>query len=175
MKKYIFVFIFFLFIFFCFFIFIKINDKSDFPINISNKNICANDGMTIIEYKGPKAQIIWKDGSISFYCEVREAFFEWTNFIKRKRIKKFYVQDFSFIKWGSYTNNWVEACKVVYVIDSIKYGAMGISYVPFTDIIYANLFVDKYQGIIINFDDIIIDVLDKSNEFFKDRILKSCS
>ncbi|QQG46859.1 MAG: nitrous oxide reductase accessory protein NosL [Candidatus Azosocius agrarius] len=171
MKKYIVLFL----LFISFFVYIKKNEIDSFPVNLSNQNVCSNDGMIIVDYKGPKAQIVWKDGTISFYCDVKEAFFEWIDLVKRKRIKKFFVQDFSSVKWGSYTNNWIEAHKVVYIIDSLKYGAMGISYVPFSDIIYANLFLNKYGGVIVNFDDIIKEVLIKSNEILEDRMINICT
>lgn len=174
MKKLIFLF----FLFFVFFlIYFKMNNvKNEFlPVNLLSEHVCSNDGMTIVDYKGPKAQIIWEDGSISFYCEVRESFFVWLDPIKRKKIKSFFVQDFSFIKWGSYLSNWVDASVVFYVIDSSKYGAMGVSYVPFTDIICAELFFTKYGGVIVNFNDITIDILEKSNEILQDRMINFCN
>ena len=34
--------------------------------------------------------------------------------------------------------------------------------------------MNKYGGIIVNFEDIILDVLDKSNEILKDRMINYC-
>ena len=168
-KKYV-----FLFFIIVILIFLKHEYNFVAPIILSSKHICANDGMIVIDFKGPKAQILWRDGSVSFYCEVREAFYEWNDIIKRQRIRKFFVQDFSSVKWGSYVGNWTEACKAVYVIDSFKYGSIGISYIPFSDIVYANLFLNKYHGILVNFNDISIDLLDKSNDLLKDRMIDLC-
>ncbi|HIH2762311.1 MAG TPA: nitrous oxide reductase accessory protein NosL, partial [Candidatus Azoamicus sp.] len=63
------------------------------PININKNHICACDSMILIDYNGPKAQIIWKDGNRSYYCEVREIFYEINDKIKKKQIKKIFVQD----------------------------------------------------------------------------------
>ena len=164
-----------IFLFFLVVIFYFINNKKEYyPIDLSSKCVCSNDGMSVVDYKGPKAQIIWNNGTRSFYCEVREAFYEWVDPLKKKNIKYFYVQDFSYMKWGSYFSNWVLASNTFYVIDSKKYGAMGISYVPFVDVIYADLFVKKYGGINVHFNDITLDVLEKSNDLTQDRVINVC-
>ncbi len=119
-------------------------ESKSIPLNINKKHMCALDSMVIINYKGPKAQILWKDDSRSYYCEVREAFYESTNKIKNQRIKAFFVQDFSNLSWDSYVDQWMLANDAIYVIDSNKDGAMGISYVPFSNIKCAKEFLNKY-------------------------------
>ena len=105
----------------------KSNNEMVVPINLNKNHICANDSMIIIDYKGPKAQIIWKDNTRSFYCEVREAFYESTDKIKSRNIKSFYVQDFSNLEWDSYNDKWTTAENMYYVIDSEMDGAMGLT------------------------------------------------
>ncbi|HIH2763601.1 MAG TPA: nitrous oxide reductase accessory protein NosL [Candidatus Azoamicus sp.] len=59
-------------------------EKDILPININKTHICACDSMIIIYYNGPKAQIVWVDNSRSYYCEVREIFYEINDKIKKK-------------------------------------------------------------------------------------------
>lgn len=162
---YIFLLLFCLFSFECF----SKYDKAIFPENLNRTHSCTSDGMVIIDYKGPKAQILWKDGSRTFYCEVREAFFERTDIIKKKQIIAVFVQDFSFLEWGSYRDKWVLAEDAYYVIDSKKNGAMGITYVPFLDYNEANLFKNEFGGMILKFEEINIDVLSSSDMLLKER------
>ena len=126
--------------------------------------------MILIHYNGPKGQIVWKDNSRSYYCEVREVFYEINDPIKKKMIQHIFVQDFSNLKWGAYTNNWIKAEIANYVIDSNKNGAMGVTYVPFKDINSAENFKKKYGGKIMLFKDIDKNVVTSSNELLKKRM-----
>ena len=127
--------------------------------------------MIIVNYNGPKAQIIWKDGKRSFYCEVREAFYEYLDKVRGKQILFFYVQDFSNIEWGSYVDKWILASDAFYVIDSKKDGAMGLTYVPFSDYAFASKFLNLYGGKIVKFCDINSDVLSSSSRLLKNRFI----
>lgn len=166
-----------LFLFFCivcvfsFFLFFKSSDEDVYPVNLNKSHICACDGMILINYNGPKAQILWKDGSRSFYCEVKEAFYDYLDSIKSKRIKAFFVQDFSYLDWGSYIDKWILAKEVVYVIDSSKDGAMGITYVPFSKLDYANKFFLLYGGKMVKFDEIDLNILSISSALLKNRLI----
>lgn len=150
----------------------KEKNKADIlPININKYHICACDSMIILDYNGPKAQIIWKDKSRSYYCEVREIFYEINNKTKNKMINKIFVQDFSNLQWGSYIDKWIEAENAYYVIDSNKDGAMGVTYVPFSNIESAKNFIKEYEGLLLNFNQIDTNVLTLSNELLKKRMI----
>lgn len=152
------------------FFFFKKDDIKLSPVNLSKSQMCASDAMIIFNYSGPKAQILWKNGTRSFYCEAREAFYESTNNLQSKQIKAFYVQDFSGLKWGSYVDKWMLAKDALYVIDSSQDGAMGVTYVPFSDKNFANEFLNLHGGKLLKFEDINLDVLSGSNELLKQRI-----
>lgn len=165
MKK---IFIFILIIIFCIFIYkLQKKETSYEPINLNKNHICASDEMIIINYNGPKAQIIWKDGSRSFYCEVREAFYESLDKVRSKFISNFYVQDFSNIEWGSYTDKWVPAKDSYFVVNSQKLGAMGLSYVPFSDIECAKKFKNENGGDLLSFKDISKETILKTVEILE--------
>ena len=161
------------FIFLFFIIFFTFNH--DKKINIEAKNldancICSSDGMIIIDYSGPKGQILWNDGSRTFYCEAREGFYELFDVLNSKKILAFFVQDFSNVNWGSYVDKWINSKDAIFVIDSSINGAMGVSYVPFSSIDAALNFKNIFGGNILNFSDINLDILIKTNELIKDRI-----
>lgn len=160
----------FFLIFILFFLFKKESYDIN-PLNLTKNEICASDSMIIVNYNGPKAQILWKDGSRSFYCEVREAFHESLNKIRGKQISSFYVQDFSGIAWGSYIDRWILASEAFYVIDSRKDGAMGLTYVPFGNYDSANDFFKLYGGKIIKFIDIDDKVIAHSSKLLKNRVI----
>jgi len=134
------------------------------PINLTNRHECVIDKMVLIDYNGPKAQIIWKNNKIFFYCEVREAIEQYMNKDNINTIDRVYVQDFSNLSWGSYRDGWVNIRKVVFVIDSKRYGAMGISYVPFMDENSAKLFHKENGGLILKLCQINNEVLYNSEK-----------
>ena len=91
--------------------------------------------------------------------------------MQKKKIKFFFVQDFSRLSWGSYINNWILAKESFFVIDSDKNGSMGITYVPFSDYNNAVAFQFIYGGDIVFFSQISLKNLIKSNELLKNRLL----
>ena len=150
---------------------LKSNNIEIKPINLDRNNMCASDAMIIVHYNGPKAQILWKDGTRSFYCEAREAFYELLDKIQNKRILACYVQDFSNLEWGSYIDKWILASEAYYVIDSSKDGAMGLTYVPFSDIKFAKMFLQTYGGKLLKFDEIDANTLTDSANLLKNRMI----
>lgn len=172
MRKFLYVLFFILVIILSFFSSTSKKIENVVPLNLNKNHECVVDSMIIINYNGPKAQILWHNGKRSFYCEVKEAFYEKLDNVKSKQIVAFYVQDFSNLKWGSYINNWILADKAVYVIDSSKDGAMGITYVPFTDYAEASKFLNLYGGKLVKFDDINLDTLFFSSSLMKNRLIQ---
>lgn len=170
MRIFYFLFLIFIFIFSLYFF---LNKKTNIviPHNLSKNEICASDSMIIVNYNGPKAQVLWKNGKRSFYCEVRESFYDVLDKVKEKQVLAFYVQDFSNIEWGSYFDKWILASEAVYVIDSSKDGAMGLTYVPFSDYNAAVKFFNLYGGKIIKFSDLNLNVLSQSSKLLKDRLI----
>ncbi len=151
--------------------FLKKDDYEVKPVCLNKEHMCASDAMIILNYHGPKGQILWKNGSRSFYCEVREAFYDKFDMVNSKRIKAFFVQDFSGLEWGSYADKWILANDAYYVIDSKKDGAMGLTYVPFSDLKCAENFLKMYGGILLKFSEINLNTLSSSSILLKDRLI----
>jgi copper chaperone NosL len=132
------------------------------PIELTQEATCDADGMMIMEFDGPKAQILWENGERSFFCEAREAFEFWTNPIQRNRIRAFYLQDFGGVGWGSYPDRWILAQDATFVIGSKKLGAMGISYVSFAKPSDARIFQLEHGGRSLLLEEITPEVFESS-------------
>lgn len=164
--------IFFVFLVSIFFVFkyFSFDDNSNIgPVNLTTQT-CSIDEMILMEWNGPKAQILWKNNKRTFYCDVKEIFYEVLNDVSKGRIKFIYVQDFSNLSWGAYPDKWIKAEDAFFVIDSFKKGAMNLSYVPFSDKKSAELFILENSGILLKFNDINMDVFNSS---YKKNMLRN--
>jgi thiamine biosynthesis lipoprotein len=142
------------------------------PQTLSVAEVCAADGMILRDHAGPKAQILWRDGRRTFYCEAREAFAEQLNRIRSKRIVAFYVQDFADRAWASYPDHWIRAKDAVFVIGSEKRGAMGSSYVSFLDPAHADAFVAQYGGRQLRLDEFTPEVYAAAQQAHIERLIE---
>jgi thiamine biosynthesis lipoprotein len=139
-------------------------------VALTGAEACAADGMFLRDYEGPKAQILWRDGERTFYCEAREAFAEWLDGIRRNRIVAFYVQDLADQPWGHYPDRWIPAEEAVFVIASDQRGAMGSSFVSFLDRAHADAFVAKHGGRQLRLEEITSDVYAESQRAQLDQL-----
>jgi thiamine biosynthesis lipoprotein len=142
------------------------------PQALTGAEVCAIDGMILRDYDGPKAQILWRDGRRTFYCEAREAFAEWSDRIRRKRILELYVQDFADRPWGNYSDHWIRAQDAVFVIESEKHGAMGSSFVSFLDPADADAFSAEHGGRQLRLLGITPDVYAVSQQIHLERLIE---
>lgn len=138
------------------------NQPAATAIDLTSDATCASDGMMLMEFEGPKAQILWKNGERSYFCEAREAFEFWTNPIERNRMDGFFVQDFGGIEWGAYPDRWIRAQDATYVIGSNKLGAMGITYVSFSKPSAASSFQLRHGGRSLLLEEITLTVFESS-------------
>ena len=142
------------------------------PKELTGAEVCAVDGMILRDYDGPKAQILWRDGRRTFYCEAREVFAEWSDRIRRKRILEFYVQDFADRPWDHYSGHWIRAQDAVFVIESEMRGAMGSSFVSFRDPAHAVAFSALHGGRVLRLDEITPDVYAASEHTHLERMIE---
>lgn len=142
------------------------------PQILTGAEMCAADGMILRNYDGPKAQILWRDGQRTFYCEAREAFAIWLDRIQRKRIVEFYVQDFADRPWGNYSDHWIRAQDAIFVIESKQHGAMGSSFVSFLDPVDANVFSIEHGGRQLRLSKITSDVYAASQQTHLERLIE---
>ncbi len=138
-------------------------------IDLTRKSACALDGMILMDYSGPKAQILWKDGKRTYYCDTTEGFSVWLDPIQQERIKAFYVQNYDNAPWDAYKGRWVDAKDPWYVINSKKLGAMGVSYIPFLQKKDAISFQKKYGGKLLQFKQITATVLANTEKLSREQ------
>jgi copper chaperone NosL len=89
----------------------------------SDDAACALDGMSLKDYPGPKAQIVFKDGRIDYFCSLSELFEVLFGEDGQRGIGASYVQDMGKADWNKPRGHWIEARNAFYVIDSRAQGA----------------------------------------------------
>jgi thiamine biosynthesis lipoprotein len=153
----------------------KTDERETAAKALTGAEVCAADGMILRDYDGPKAQILWKDGRRTFYCEAREAFALWLDRIRSKQILAFYVQDFADRPWGNYKDHWILAQDAIFVIESERQGAMGSSFVSFRDSAHADAFSAEQGGRQLRLAEITPDVYAASQQTHLERLIEGDS
>lgn len=87
--------------------------------------VCALDGMSIKDYPGPKAQVVFKDGRIDYFCTLAELFEVLFGDDGRHAVGASYVQDMGQADWNKPRGHWIAAGTAFYVLESRAQGAMG--------------------------------------------------
>lgn len=112
--------------------------------------------MTVLNHKGPKGQIILSDNKLLWFTSVRDTIAFTLSPEEPKNIAAIYVNDMSDANWDNPgTDNWIEARKAWYVLNSKRSGGMGAAEtVPFSTKESAGLFVNKEGGEVYSFSEI---------------------
>ena len=93
--------------------------------------VCALDGMSLHDYPGPKAQIVFKGGHIDYFCSLGELLEVLSSGDGRHRIGAAYVQDMGKADWHKPRGHWIDARHAFYVTGSRAQGAMGSTVATF--------------------------------------------
>jgi len=129
------------------------------PIELTRATACALDGMLLLDFPGPKAQIHYTQGPTDFFCDTVEMFSIYLRPEQQKRVRALYVQDMGRADWNSPTDNWIDAKTAFYVQGSNKRGSMGPTLVSFALEEQAKAFVGKNGGKIYRFTEITPDMV----------------
>lgn len=123
------------------------SETASSPAEISDSTTCALDGMTLIDYPGPKAQIHYEgDKEPMFFCDTIEMFSLYLKPEQIKKIKALYVQDMSKTQWDAPRGAWMDARNAFYVVGSKKHGSMGPTMGSFSEKSDAEAFVIEHGG-----------------------------
>ena len=142
------------------------------PHPLTRQAVSVVDGMILLDYPGPKGQVLKKNGTTDYFCDLPE-FINAIHDPERPRgHAQAYVQAFDGREWGSYTDGWVEASRPVYVIGSDRMGAMGPTLVPFLDMDAAKAFTDKHGGRILRFAELTPEVMAEHARMSRDMLRK---
>lgn len=139
-------------------------DKGPPPVDEGAKDLTraatsVEDGMILLDYPGPKAQLSRRDGTVEYYCDTSGLLVALHDPDRAPGIAKAYVRNFDDREWGSYADGWITASSAVYVIGGRRMGAMGPTLVPFLHRAKADAFAAKNGGHVLAFNEITPQVM----------------
>lgn len=119
---------------------------------------CVLDGLRLIDYPGPKAQIHFAGREHpDFFCDTVEMFHVHLNTRDRDSIRALFVQDIGAGGWRPATGHWIDARHAWYVGGSKRLGPMGPTLASFSAAADAERFAAEYGGEVLRFNDIDAD------------------
>ncbi|RSZ56364.1 nitrous oxide reductase accessory protein NosL [Massilia atriviolacea] len=121
---------------------------------------CALDGMVLLDFPGPKAQIQYAEGKADFYCDLMELFTVVLQPEHRRRIAGVFVQDMGKTAWDKPSGAWIAARDALYVVGSKKQGSMGPTFASFSDPAQAAAFAKTEGGKVLPYSQITVAMLD---------------
>lgn len=121
---------------------------------------CALDGMTLADYPGPKAQIVYADGTRDFFCDTVEMFAMLLKPENRRRVTAVYTQDMAKTEWRHPQGAWIDARSAVYVVGSTQRGSMGPTFAAFAARPAAEAFARENGGKVHAFAEITPEMAD---------------
>lgn len=123
---------------------------------------CALDGMVLVDYPGPKAQMHFAEGAPEFFCDVTELFAMVLAPEQRRPVKAMFVQDMGKADWAQPQGHWIDAKAAYYVVGSKKHGSMGETFGTFAAEQDAQAFAQKEGGAVKRFEQITLEMVDKN-------------
>lgn len=136
--------------------------KPAVPLEIAGDTACALDGMVLLDFPGPKAQIHYDQGAPDFFCDTREMFSILLRPEQKKRIVAIYTQDMGKADWNHPVSQWIDAKSAFYVIGSPRRGSMGPTVPSFALEADARKFAEQYGGKVLPFAQVTLDMVDLS-------------
>ncbi len=136
---------------------------SDTPVQAVEPNrssMCALDGMLLVDYPGPKGQILYNDGEREFYCDTVELLSIYLRPEQQRRIRAIFTQDMGKADWKEPRDHWIDATKAFYVQGSKLHGSMGPTFATFANKEDAESFIKEQGGKLLRFEQITIDMVD---------------
>lgn len=129
------------------------------PQEPSADTACALDGMLLLEYPGPKAQMHFAEGKPEFYCDLLDMFRLMLSPEQKRPVSAMFVQDMGKTSWEHPAGNWIDARTAIYVAGSRKSGSMGATFGSFSSMQDADAFMKKEGGKILRFDQITLETV----------------
>lgn len=134
-------------------------DTNVTAIEIDRGTSCSLDGMILMDYPGPKAQIHYDTGEPDYFCDTMEMFSIYLRPEQRKRVVALYTQDMGSTPWEQPTGHWIDAKSAYYVYDSKRLGAMGPTLASFAGEAAAQEFVRQYGGTVLRFGEVTLSMV----------------
>lgn len=129
------------------------------PVEITRDTNCSLDGMPLMDYPGPKAQVFYeRQAAPDFFCDTVELFALLLKPEQQKRVRAVYVQDMAQADWNQPVGHWIDAKTAFYVVGSKARGSMGASLVSFAREQDARTFAARQGGKVVRFDQVTPDM-----------------
>ena len=144
-------------------------EKAVAPIELTQETSCSLDGMTLLDFPGPKAQIQYSTGAPDFFCSTMEMFSIYLQPEQKKRITGIFTQDMGKTDWNNPKGNWFDAKNGFYVLDSKKFGAMGPTLGAFARREDAETFAKQHGGKVLQFNQVTIEMVSMSGSVLHDE------
>lgn len=139
------------------------------PRDIAQGTVCSLDGMTLLDYPGPKAQVHYTDGSTEFFCDTLEMFSITLRPEQQKRIRGIFTQDMAKADWREPKGQWIDAHSAYYVRGGSRRGSMGPTLAAFATRADAQAFAREFGGSVLAFGEVTIDMADLHGGASHDR------
>ena len=139
------------------------------PIEITRSTASSIDGMILMDYPGPKAQIQYDQGSPDFFCDTVEMFSIYLTPEQHKPVRAMFVQDMAKADWNNPTADWIDAKTAFFVAGSKRLGAMGPTLASFSGEADARAFAAREGGKVYRFDQITPDMVVLDGGVLKDK------
>ncbi len=125
------------------------------PVEITRETACSLDGMTLADYPGPKAQILY-DGQPKpeYFCDLMELFDAMLKPEQTRKVAVAYVQDMGQTAWEEPKGHWIDAKTAFYVVGSKKMGSMGPTFGSFAKEEDAKKFAGANGGKVYKFGEV---------------------
>ena len=136
--------------------------KEEKPVQLTEPTrdtACSLDGMTLVDYPGPKGQIHYASGEVSWFCDTPELVSIYLKPAQQKTIRAALVQDMGKTSWDKPQGNWIDATKAFYVQGSKKHGSMGPTLATFGAQADADKFVAENGGKVLKFGELTPDMV----------------
>jgi copper chaperone NosL len=130
------------------------------PAEITPESLCALDGMSIADYPGPKAQILYEDGPPEFYCDTVEMFAMALRPEARRPIRGIFTQDMAKADWTEPRGHWIDARAAFFVEGSARKGSMGPTFASFARREDAEAFAREHGGRVLAFGEVTPEMAD---------------
>lgn len=139
------------------------------PYELKSSDSCSLDGMSLLDFPGPKAQIHYANGEKDLFCDTTEMFSIYLQPEQQKRVVGIFTQDMGKASWEEPRGSWIDAKQAFYVLGSKRHGAMGPTIASFAQQKDAETFTATYGGQVYRFDQITMNMVDLSGGVIHDE------
>lgn len=137
--------------------------KAAGPVDFGAGTMCELDGMTLADYPGPKAQVLYAGAAAPVYfCDTVELFSALLKPEQVRQVRAAYVQDMAQADWQAPRGHWIDAKTGFYVVGSRKHGSMGPTFASFAQEEPARRFATEHGGKVLRFAEVTPELADLS-------------